>query len=147
MTSPAGWTDNHIALKSLKDVYRPQTGPSDTSDAKHIVLGDHGSHAQAEVFSTTSPTIRSRTCIQDEGMAMWFLNNVYCCYLPLHRSPIGELFRRVSRSKISYRRYVSTDPWTLKYNMPHPNQEGKVILTIQADSESSIWRDGESTAC
>ncbi|KAG6989090.1 hypothetical protein FocnCong_v021212 [Fusarium oxysporum f. sp. conglutinans] len=68
ITSPNGWTDNHIALEWLKDVYRPQTEPRDASDARLIILDGHGSHAQ------------------DEWMATCFLNNVYCCYLPAHCS-------------------------------------------------------------
>ncbi|KAH7462791.1 hypothetical protein FOMA001_g18311 [Fusarium oxysporum f. sp. matthiolae] len=68
ITSPNGWTDNHIALEWLKDVYLPQTEPHDASDARLIILDGHGSHAQ------------------DEWMATCFLNNVYCCYLPAHCS-------------------------------------------------------------
>ncbi|KAM5529027.1 transposase [Fusarium oxysporum f. sp. phaseoli] len=68
ITSPNGWTDNHIALEWLKDVYLPQTEPRDASDARLIILDGHGSHAQ------------------DEWMATGFLNNVYCCYLPAHCS-------------------------------------------------------------
>ncbi|RYC77984.1 hypothetical protein BFJ63_vAg19142, partial [Fusarium oxysporum f. sp. narcissi] len=68
ITSPNGWTDNHIALEWLKDVYLPQTEPRDASDARLIILDGHGSHAQ------------------DEWMATCFLNNVYCCYLPAHCS-------------------------------------------------------------
>ncbi|EGU88710.1 hypothetical protein FOXB_00772 [Fusarium oxysporum f. sp. conglutinans Fo5176] len=41
-----GWTDNHIALEWLKDVYLPQTEPRDASDARLIILDGHGSHAQ-----------------------------------------------------------------------------------------------------
>ncbi|KAM5527595.1 transposase [Fusarium oxysporum f. sp. phaseoli] len=68
ITSPNGWTDNHIALGWLKDVYLPQTKPRDASDARLIILDGHGTHAQ------------------DEWMATCFLNNVYCCYLPAHCS-------------------------------------------------------------
>ncbi|RKK96805.1 hypothetical protein BFJ70_g17639 [Fusarium oxysporum] len=68
ITSPNGWTDNHIALEWLKDVYLPQTEPRDAWDARLIILDGHGSHAQ------------------DEWMATCFLNNVYCCYLPAHCS-------------------------------------------------------------
>ncbi|RKK74914.1 hypothetical protein BFJ71_g17197 [Fusarium oxysporum] len=68
ITSPNGWTDNHIALEWLKDVYLPQTEPRDASDARLIILDGHGSHAQ------------------DEWMATCFLNNGYCCYLPAHCS-------------------------------------------------------------
>ncbi|RFN47274.1 hypothetical protein FIE12Z_8487 [Fusarium flagelliforme] len=46
ITSPNGWTDNHIALEWLKDVYLPQTEPCDASDARLIILDGHGSHAQ-----------------------------------------------------------------------------------------------------
>ncbi|KAM5529114.1 transposase-like protein [Fusarium oxysporum f. sp. phaseoli] len=68
ITFPNGWTDNHIALEWLKDVYLPQTEPHDASDARLITLDGHGSHAL------------------DEWMATCFLNNVYCCYLPAHCS-------------------------------------------------------------
>ncbi|KAI8710801.1 HTH CENPB-type domain-containing protein [Fusarium sp. LHS14.1] len=68
ITSPNGWTDNHIALEWLKDVYLPQTEPREASNARLIILDGHGSHAQ------------------DEWMATCFLNNVYCCYLPAHCS-------------------------------------------------------------
>ncbi|RKK40103.1 hypothetical protein BFJ69_g18502, partial [Fusarium oxysporum] len=47
ITSPNGWTDNHIALEWLKGVYLPQTEPRDASDARLIILDGHGSHAQS----------------------------------------------------------------------------------------------------
>ncbi|RKK73942.1 hypothetical protein BFJ68_g18194 [Fusarium oxysporum] len=75
ITSPNGWTDNHIALEWLKDVYLPQTEPRDASDARLIILDGHGSHAQ------------------DEWMATCFLNNVYCCYLPAHLFPWSAAIR------------------------------------------------------
>ncbi|RKK06786.1 hypothetical protein BFJ65_g18340 [Fusarium oxysporum f. sp. cepae] len=66
ITSDNGWTDNHIAVEWLKEVYLPQTQPADESNARLIILDGHGSH--------------------DEWMATCFLNNVYCCYLPAHCS-------------------------------------------------------------
>ncbi|KAM5528475.1 transposase [Fusarium oxysporum f. sp. phaseoli] len=68
ITSDNGWTDNHIAVEWLKEVYLPQTQPADESDARLIILDGHGSH------------------VSDECMATCFLNNVYCCYLPAHCS-------------------------------------------------------------
>ncbi|OBS15625.1 hypothetical protein FPOA_28255 [Fusarium poae] len=68
ITSENGWTDNHIAVEWLKEVYLPQTQPEDESDARLIILDGHRSH------------------VSDEWMATCFLNNVYCCYLPAHCS-------------------------------------------------------------
>ncbi|KAG6989101.1 Pogo transposable element with ZNF domain [Fusarium oxysporum f. sp. conglutinans] len=68
ITSDNGWTDNHIAVEWLKEVYLPQAQPADESDARLIILDGHGSH------------------VSDEWMATCFLNNVYCCYLPAHCS-------------------------------------------------------------
>ncbi|TVY62590.1 Pogo transposable element with ZNF domain [Fusarium oxysporum f. sp. cubense] len=68
ITSDNGWTDNHIAVEWLKEVYLPRTQPADESDARLIILDGHGSH------------------VSDEWMATCFLNNVYCCYLPAHCS-------------------------------------------------------------
>ncbi|KAF6527905.1 hypothetical protein HZS61_008207 [Fusarium oxysporum f. sp. conglutinans] len=68
ITSPNGWTDNHIAVEWLERVYLPQTQPADESDARLIILDGHGSHAT------------------DEWIVTCFLNNVYCCYLPAHCS-------------------------------------------------------------
>ncbi|OBS16857.1 hypothetical protein FPOA_12567 [Fusarium poae] len=68
ITSDNGWTDNHIAVEWLKEVYLPQTQPANESDARLIILDGHGSH------------------VSDEWMATCFLNNVYCCYLPAHCS-------------------------------------------------------------
>ncbi|KAM5527731.1 transposase [Fusarium oxysporum f. sp. phaseoli] len=68
ITSPNGWTDDHIGIEWLERVYLPQTTPADVSDARLIILDGHGSHAT------------------DEWMATCFLNNVYCCYLPAHCS-------------------------------------------------------------
>ncbi|KAJ0128656.1 Uncharacterized protein HZ326_28251 [Fusarium oxysporum f. sp. albedinis] len=68
ITSDNGWTDNHIAVEWLKEVYLPQTQPADESDARLIILDGHRSH------------------VSDEWMATRFLNNVYCCYLPAHCS-------------------------------------------------------------
>ncbi|KAH7461483.1 hypothetical protein FOMA001_g19113 [Fusarium oxysporum f. sp. matthiolae] len=68
ITSDNGWTDNHIAIEWLREVYLPQTQPEDESDARLIILDGHRSH------------------VSDEWMATCFLNNVYCCYLPAHCS-------------------------------------------------------------
>jgi hypothetical protein len=45
ITSPNGWTDDHIAIEWLENVYLPQTQPTDESDARLIILDGHGSHA------------------------------------------------------------------------------------------------------
>ncbi|KAJ2898372.1 hypothetical protein MKZ38_003963 [Zalerion maritima] len=45
ITSTNGWTDNHIAIEWLREVYLPQTEPLDPSDARLIILDGHGSHA------------------------------------------------------------------------------------------------------
>ncbi|SCO92648.1 related to transposase [Fusarium oxysporum] len=68
ITSPNGWTDDHIGIEWLERVYLPQTTPADDSDARLIILDGHRSHAT------------------DEWMATCFLNNVYWCYLPAHCS-------------------------------------------------------------
>ncbi|KAH7464053.1 hypothetical protein FOMA001_g17962 [Fusarium oxysporum f. sp. matthiolae] len=44
ITSDNGWTDNHIAVEWLKEVYLPQTQPADESGARLIILDGHGSH-------------------------------------------------------------------------------------------------------
>ncbi|KFA78093.1 hypothetical protein S40288_10308 [Stachybotrys chartarum IBT 40288] len=88
ITSEKGWTDNHIAVEWLKEVYLPQTQPADESDARLIILDGHGSH------------------VPDEWMATCFLNNIYCCYLPAHCShglqPLdNDIF---NASKTAYRK-------------------------------------------
>jgi len=45
ITSPNGWTDNHIAIEWLERVYLPQTQPIDESEARLIILDGYGSHA------------------------------------------------------------------------------------------------------
>ncbi|KAG6997196.1 hypothetical protein FocnCong_v015290 [Fusarium oxysporum f. sp. conglutinans] len=45
ITSPNGWTDDHIGIEWLERVYLPQTTPADDSDAGLIILDGHGSHA------------------------------------------------------------------------------------------------------
>ncbi|TVY73850.1 hypothetical protein Focb16_v005405 [Fusarium oxysporum f. sp. cubense] len=45
ITSPNGWTDDHIGIEWLERVYLPQTTPADESDARLIILDAHGSHA------------------------------------------------------------------------------------------------------
>ncbi|RFN47273.1 hypothetical protein FIE12Z_8486 [Fusarium flagelliforme] len=57
ITSDNGWTDNHIAIEWLREVYLPQTQPEDESDARLIILDGHRSH------------------VSDEWMATCFLNN------------------------------------------------------------------------
>ncbi|KAG6979718.1 hypothetical protein FocnCong_v010367 [Fusarium oxysporum f. sp. conglutinans] len=88
ITSDNGWTDNHIAIEWLREVYLPQTQPEDESDARLIILDGHRSH------------------VSDEWMAMCFLNNVYCCYLPAHCSHgLQPLNNGVfNASKASYRK-------------------------------------------
>ncbi|KAJ0130848.1 Uncharacterized protein HZ326_26052 [Fusarium oxysporum f. sp. albedinis] len=88
ITSPNGWTDDHIGIEWLERVYLPQTTPADESDARLIILDGHGSHAT------------------NEWMAMCFLNNVYCCYLPAYCSHgLQPLDNGVfNASKAAYRR-------------------------------------------
>jgi len=50
ITSPNGWTDNHIAVEWLEQVYLPQTQPADPSDARLIILDGHGSHATVRLY-------------------------------------------------------------------------------------------------
>jgi hypothetical protein len=45
ITSPNGWTDDHIGIEWLERVYLPQTTPADKSDGRLIILDGHGSHA------------------------------------------------------------------------------------------------------
>ncbi|OBS16739.1 hypothetical protein FPOA_12679 [Fusarium poae] len=45
ITSPNGWTDDHIGIEWLERVYLPQTTPADESDARLIILDGHGTHA------------------------------------------------------------------------------------------------------
>jgi hypothetical protein len=45
ITSPNGWTDNHIAIEWLERVYLPQMQLADESEARLIILDGHGSHA------------------------------------------------------------------------------------------------------
>jgi hypothetical protein len=44
ITSDNGWTDNHIAVEWLKEVYLPQTQPEDEFDARLIILDGHLGH-------------------------------------------------------------------------------------------------------
>ena len=55
ITSPNGWTDNHIALEWLTEVYLPQTQPSDPSNALLIILDGHGSHASVSLPLNFAP--------------------------------------------------------------------------------------------
>jgi len=50
ITSPNGWTDNHIAVEWLKQVYLPQTKPADEGEARLIILDGHRSHAQVSAY-------------------------------------------------------------------------------------------------
>jgi hypothetical protein len=50
ITSDNGWTDNHIAVEWLKEVYLPQTQPADESDARLIMLDGHGSHVSVSIY-------------------------------------------------------------------------------------------------
>ncbi|KAF4950245.1 hypothetical protein FSARC_13262 [Fusarium sarcochroum] len=45
ITSPNGWTDDHIGIEWLERVYLPQNTPADESDARLIIVDGHGSHA------------------------------------------------------------------------------------------------------
>jgi hypothetical protein len=68
ITSDNGWTNNHIGLSWLTDVYDPQKKPQDASDARLIIMDGHGSH------------------VTDGWMSFCFLNNIYCCYFPAYCS-------------------------------------------------------------
>jgi hypothetical protein len=50
ITSDNGWTDNHIAVEWLKQVYLPQTQPEDESDARLIILDGHRSHVSVSIY-------------------------------------------------------------------------------------------------
>jgi hypothetical protein len=41
ITSPNGWTNNHISYSWLTDVYDPQTKLEDSSDTRLIIMDDH----------------------------------------------------------------------------------------------------------
>ncbi|KAK7575425.1 hypothetical protein V3481_017385 [Fusarium oxysporum f. sp. vasinfectum] len=49
ITSDNGWTDNHIAIEWLREVYLPQTQPEDESDARLIILDGHRSHVSVSI--------------------------------------------------------------------------------------------------
>ena len=49
ITSDNGWTDNHIAVEWLKQVYLSQTQPEDESDARLIILDGHRSHVSVRI--------------------------------------------------------------------------------------------------
>ncbi|RKK65519.1 hypothetical protein BFJ68_g18651, partial [Fusarium oxysporum] len=50
ITSDNGWTDNHIAVEWLKEVYLPQTQPADEYDARLITLDSHWSRVSVGVY-------------------------------------------------------------------------------------------------
>ncbi|KAM5529592.1 transposase [Fusarium oxysporum f. sp. phaseoli] len=54
ITSPNGWTDDHIGIEWLERVYLPQTTPADESDARLIILDGQGSHAIKFAWLTDS---------------------------------------------------------------------------------------------
>jgi len=85
VTSPNGWTNDHLGYEWLEQVYLPQTQPEDPSDARLLILDGHGSHATVHIslFQATNVLL---ILGQEEWMATCFLNNVYCCYLPAHTS-------------------------------------------------------------
>jgi len=49
ITSDNGWTDNHIAIEWLREVYLPQTQPEDESDVRLIILDGHRSHVSVSI--------------------------------------------------------------------------------------------------
>ncbi|RKK65530.1 hypothetical protein BFJ69_g16201 [Fusarium oxysporum] len=69
ITSPNGWTDNHIALECLKDVYLPQTEPRDASDARFIILDGHGSRAQCRKIAKGLEALEMKEAVQNERIA------------------------------------------------------------------------------
>ncbi|RFN50198.1 hypothetical protein FIE12Z_5542 [Fusarium flagelliforme] len=133
ITSPNGWTDNHIALEWLKDVYLPQTEPRDASDARLIILDGHGSHAQ------------------DEWMATCFLNNVYCCYLPAHCShglqpltdsaPVDKVnfIRSYAKAReAGMRKKIILSGWRFNGNWPINHRKALAHPEIQPDKEKVL---------
>src|SRR5437667_1407688 len=49
VTSPNGWTNDHLGYEWLEQVYLPQTQPEDPSDARLLILDGHGSHATVHI--------------------------------------------------------------------------------------------------
>ncbi|KNB04637.1 hypothetical protein FOXG_19717 [Fusarium oxysporum f. sp. lycopersici 4287] len=63
ITSDNGWTDHHIVVEWLKEVYLPQTQPADESDARLIILDGHASHVSPldnGVFNASKAAYRKK---------------------------------------------------------------------------------------
>ncbi|EXK77134.1 hypothetical protein FOQG_18150 [Fusarium oxysporum f. sp. raphani 54005] len=67
ITSDNGWTDNHIAVEWLKQVYLPQTQPEDESDARLIILDGHKCHVPDDLLLLASSLLSWPTTL-DNGV-------------------------------------------------------------------------------
>ena len=50
ITSDNGWTDNHIAVEWLREVYLPQTQPEDEPGSRLIMLDGRISHELMSIY-------------------------------------------------------------------------------------------------
>ncbi|KAL9565628.1 hypothetical protein ACKAV7_009810 [Fusarium commune] len=67
ITSDNGWTDNHIAIEWLREVYLPQTQPEDESDARLIILDGHRSHVSMTLMHPEIQPDKKETTPASDG--------------------------------------------------------------------------------
>ncbi|OAQ57469.2 transposase [Pochonia chlamydosporia 170] len=89
-TSPNGWTSDEIGLAWLREVFIPETAPTNPKEPRLLIVDGHGSH-------TT-----------DDFMLECFKNKIYLLFLPEHSSHVLQpldvgVFSSV---KASYRTFI-----------------------------------------
>ncbi|KAF4425158.1 hypothetical protein FACUT_10056 [Fusarium acutatum] len=156
ITSDNGWTDNHIAVKWLREVYLPQTQPEDKSDARLIILDGHRSH------------------ISDEWIATCFLNNpldngVFNASKAAYRKELQKLTSLTDSAPVDKVNFIKAyakarevgmtkknilSGWRVTGNWPisrrkalmHPEiQSDKKEMTPASDGPSDGQRDSDNT--
>ncbi|KZL85302.1 transposase, partial [Colletotrichum incanum] len=65
-----GWTTDKTAVTWLEEVFIPQTAPSQSSEARLLILDGHSSHTTTDF------------------MWLCYINNIYLLFLPPHTSHV-----------------------------------------------------------
>ncbi|KAL9561289.1 hypothetical protein ACKAV7_014644 [Fusarium commune] len=147
ITSDNGWTDNHIAVERLKEVYLPQTQPADKSDARLVILDGHGSHVPDEWMATLQPLDNgvfnaSKTAYRKELQKLTSLTDS----APVDKVNFLKAYARARAVGMTKKNILSG--WRVTGNWPISRRKALMHPEIQPDKKemtpgSDSHRDGQ----
>ncbi|KAG6989558.1 hypothetical protein FocnCong_v021125 [Fusarium oxysporum f. sp. conglutinans] len=145
VTSDNGWTDNHIAVEWLREVYLPQTQPEDESDARIIILDGHRSHVSP---LDNGPFNASKAAYRKELQKLTSLTDS----APVDKVNFIRAYAKAREVGMTKKNILSG--WRVTGNWPvsrrkaliHPDiQPNKKETTPASDGPSDGQRDSDNT--